>query len=192
MDTVPGGAETVVSTADALRALSHPKRLQLLAHLQKEKEGTATSCGKAVGLSSSACSYHLRLLAQHGYIEPASNDHDKRTTVWRIKGESLKIRPRGDDAQQAAVPISRMLLDEAYRISRTSIEARDTIPGTWRDRSGYSYWRIEMTSQELSDLRESVDQLIWKHAKKQGKRRGSRTVFFMAGGVVNLPTDHGA
>ena len=47
-----------------LRALAHPARIAILEHLALDGPATATQCADVAGLSPSACSYHLRALAQ--------------------------------------------------------------------------------------------------------------------------------
>jgi hypothetical protein len=53
----------------AVRALAHPGRYAILERLQLEGPATATECAQVAGLTPSACSYHLRLLARHGFVE---------------------------------------------------------------------------------------------------------------------------
>ena len=49
------------------------------------------------GLSPSACSYHLRLLAKHGFVEPDdSRDRDGRERVWRAAVTSWVSDPEPD------------------------------------------------------------------------------------------------
>lgn len=57
-----------LTDADAMRALAHPARIALLQHLALEGARTATECAPVVGLSPSACSYHLRQLARYGFV----------------------------------------------------------------------------------------------------------------------------
>ena len=57
----------------AVRALAHPGRYAILERLQLQGPATATECAQVAGLTPSACSYHLRLLARHGFVEEADN-----------------------------------------------------------------------------------------------------------------------
>lgn len=52
-----------------LRALTHPARIAILTHLASEGPATATERASVAGLSPSACGYHLRSLAQCGFVE---------------------------------------------------------------------------------------------------------------------------
>ena len=56
--------------ATQLRALAHPLRLQLLEALSAEGPATASRLARRLGESSGATSYHLRMLARYGFVEP--------------------------------------------------------------------------------------------------------------------------
>ena len=54
----------------ALIALAHPLRVQLRNELRIAGPATASQLARRFGESSGATSYHLRMLARHGFIEP--------------------------------------------------------------------------------------------------------------------------
>jgi predicted transcriptional regulator len=60
-----------LTDVNAMRAMAHPARIALHLHLALEGPATATECSPVVGLSPSACSYHLRQLARYGFVEQA-------------------------------------------------------------------------------------------------------------------------
>ena len=59
---------SITPSPAALKALSHPVRLRMLGLLRIEGPATATSLAARLGLNTGATSYHLRHLAQHGFI----------------------------------------------------------------------------------------------------------------------------
>ena len=59
---------SITPTAAGLRALSHPTRLRMLKLLRIEGAATATQLAGRLGLNTGATSYHLRQLAEHGFI----------------------------------------------------------------------------------------------------------------------------
>ena len=63
----------IVPDATALKALTHPLRLRMLGMLRIDGPATATGLAERLGLNSGATSYHLRQLAQHGFIEEAAD-----------------------------------------------------------------------------------------------------------------------
>jgi DNA-binding transcriptional ArsR family regulator len=68
----------------ALRALAHPLRLRLLELAVQEGSVTTTSASDRTGESSANCSFHLRLLARHGFLVPAAGGRDRRARPWRV------------------------------------------------------------------------------------------------------------
>ncbi|HVW89430.1 MAG TPA: helix-turn-helix domain-containing protein [Gaiellaceae bacterium] len=71
------------SEVTSLRALAHPLRLQLLRLAAETGELTTSAASLRTGESSANCSFHLRLLARHGFLEPAPG-RDRRERPWRV------------------------------------------------------------------------------------------------------------
>src|SRR6478672_11018017 len=102
----------------AVRALAHPGRYAILERLQLEGPATATECAEVAGLSPSACSYHLRLLARHGFVEEAPADdgsvRDGRERLWRAAITGWWNAPEPDAAprevQAVDSTLSRVML----------------------------------------------------------------------------------
>ena len=88
----------------ALKALTHPDRLRMLGILRLEGPQTASGLAARLGLNSGATSYHLRQLAQHGFIEDAPELGSARDRWWRAAHESTHTE---DDAP-AGTPEAEM------------------------------------------------------------------------------------
>lgn len=111
--TAPGTPQSPVEITDprAMRALAHPARLAILQHLALEGPATATECAEAAGLSPSACSYHLRALAGHGFVEEdRSSAADGRHRPWKARVVSMTIG-RGPGQPAAARTAGRLLTE---------------------------------------------------------------------------------
>lgn len=65
-----------------MRALAHPLRIRLLETLLTRREATATELAGLLGQTTANCSFHLRKLAEYGYIERAG-DSSGREKPWR-------------------------------------------------------------------------------------------------------------
>ena len=94
---MPEPDESTVRITDATgsRALSHPLRLELLDVLAEEGAATATRCAELTGESVASCSFHLRMLAKYGFIEPA--ERVGREKPWQLTARERDIRPDFDD-----------------------------------------------------------------------------------------------
>ena len=82
--------ERTVVTPDAsgLKALGHPVRLRMLGLLRIEGPATATTLATRLGLNTGATSYHLRQLAQHGFIVEDAERGNARDRWWRAAHQS--------------------------------------------------------------------------------------------------------
>lgn len=76
-------AGPLTSQVQALRALAHPVRLQLLRLAAVDGAVTATSGSEQTGESRGNCSFHLRLLGKYGFLE-VDAARDRRERPWRI------------------------------------------------------------------------------------------------------------
>src|SRR3954449_2802661 len=83
-------ASAITPSAAGLRALSHPTRLKMLMLLRLEGPATATQLAQQLKLNTGATSYHLRQLAEHGFIEEDGERGDARDRWWKAAHESTR------------------------------------------------------------------------------------------------------
>ena len=100
-------AESVTPDPTALRSLSHPVRLRMLGLLRSEGPSTASRLAERLGLNSGATSYHLRHLAQHGFVVDDPERGNARDRWWRAAHQAT----RTNDAGAAATPEGRDAVD---------------------------------------------------------------------------------
>jgi DNA-binding transcriptional ArsR family regulator len=157
---VPEDDETrrTVGTPDELAALAHPLRLDLLNHLMSSGPATASQCARAIGDTPSNCSYHLRYLARHGLVEPAQESkesEDNRERPWRatITGFSFGSGPQ-------TKTLAAITLQRDHRLAREYLGRIDHVEEAWREVGGLSTYTLRMTSTELAELEQRLDELI--------------------------------
>src|SRR5829696_9001920 len=96
------------------RALSHPLRLRLL-ELLDEGPLTATEAAATLNTTPANCSFHLRLLARHGFVTEAPRGAG-RQRPWQLAEEGMSIVGRSmDDEGRRAVRALMTILDERHR-----------------------------------------------------------------------------
>jgi len=153
-------AESITPDPVALRALSHPVRLRLLGLLRSDGPSTASALATRLGLNSGATSYHLRQLAQHGFVVDDPERGDGRDRWWRAAHRSTSTDPGSD-----ATPEAREAVDafgQAIAVVHTeqlqrSVEERPLLPPQWRRASTLSDWHRHLTPERAQQL---VDALI--------------------------------
>src|SRR5277367_6472978 len=86
------GNPLLLTDPRVMRALAHPARMEIWQHIGLEGPATATECAEVVGLSPSACSYHLRTLAKYGFVEEdTARPADGRERRWRAKISAINV-----------------------------------------------------------------------------------------------------
>lgn len=163
--------ELRVSDATAIRALAHPTRLALLEILTGAGQATATRCAELSGHSVASCSFHLRTLARHGFIEVVPGPG--REKPWRL----TSIRQRIDaDNPAAGAAFDEFYLNHEFARLRAWQEHRRDEPAEWREASvqgGATAW---LTAGELAGFAAELEELIerWFAARAQGPHAADR------------------
>jgi DNA-binding transcriptional ArsR family regulator len=154
-------ARRTITEPEALRALAHPVRYELLNHLISTGPATASQCARAVGDTPSNCSYHLRYLARHGLVEPVENepDQDNRERPWRANITGFRVDLDQPDPQQEAT-LANIALQRDQRLAREHLATRDSLEPAWRAASGMNNYTLRMTAAELEELGSRLDALI--------------------------------
>src|SRR3954463_16373936 len=145
----------------ALRALAHPARLAILERLSTDGAATATECAEVVGLSPSACSYHLRALARWGLVE-AADSTDRRERRWRSRGPVVfgdHQDPRRADVAAAEHLLTAQVLERASGRVLDWLDASDDETPQWKEATVVANRALVVTADELSALLEQVEQL---------------------------------
>jgi len=156
-------------TPKTLRGLVHPIRLRLLDLLQADGPATATGLGKRISESSGVTSYHLRVLAEHGFVVEDTERGTGRDRWWRAvhRTTSFTFRteddPGTEETMEEAERFVRLVADESYRRASSFIgtiasrtEELAAMPWT------VSQWPLMLTAEEARELRTTVSEMIAK------------------------------
>lgn len=188
-------AQDEMLTPTALRGLVHPIRLRLLDLLQADGPATATGLAQRIGHSSGVTSYHLRVLAAHGFIVEDTERGTARDRWWRAvhRSTSFTFRmpedPGTDETIEEAERFIRLVAEESHRHVLAAIA---TIPDR-RDELGtmpwtVSEWPLRLSLEEAEQLKLAVSELIMRYERSRADRDdGSGTV--RAYGVFQLVPD---
>lgn len=143
---------------DQLRALAHPRRMEIIDLLIAEGPLTASECAARLEDSAASCSYHLRQLARYGFVEEAAGGQG-RNRPWQWVPLGNTFDSGGTPAEEAAVEALQAVLDarNIERIRRyRGYQARDP----WREHAVGSDWVIRMTEGELAEVGEAIFALL--------------------------------
>lgn len=190
MTAVPGLADEPgsqqnplkITDARAMRALAHPARIAMLEHLALEGPSTATDCAEVVGLSASACSYHLRELAKYGFVEEdAGSAADGRHRPWRARVVAISLD--NDPGQSGAVKSAgRLLLDSMQarfdEVRSRYLDTQSDYPQHWQAAAGARHDVVHVTPDELTELRSRIADLVsgYRRLDRAQRSPGARLV----------------
>jgi predicted ArsR family transcriptional regulator len=158
-----------VTSATALKALAHPVRLALLEMLVTDGARTASQAAEQLGETPANCSWHLRKLAEHGFVREVTGVPG-RSRPWRAVTEGLTWGDGDEDAETSAAgdALTDMLLERELQRLRAARAAADSEPAEWRDATGVNQSRTWMTAEEANALNEQMVALFLTHADRLG------------------------
>lgn len=153
-----------------LKALAHPVRVKMLGMLRLDGPSTATRLAERLGLNTGATSYHLRQLAQHGFVEEDSERGDKRDRWWRAVHESTTAQPTrlpDDEESREAIGAYWQAVGYAQLESLTAaFRERATLPRTWDEISAHSDWAMWLTPDEARELMSRMHAVLGEYARR--------------------------
>jgi DNA-binding transcriptional ArsR family regulator len=143
-------------------ALAHPLRLDLLELLLVNGPMTASQAGRSLDESPSNISWHLRKLAEHGFVRQNTTGPG-RARPWRIVAESLSW---GDDAEDSAssAALRDVALERELQLLRAALAEHSARPQEWRDATRLTAERLWLTAAEARELGERIAALAEPYA----------------------------
>jgi DNA-binding transcriptional ArsR family regulator len=154
--------DVLIRDPRVLRALAHPDRLAILEELAEDGPRTATELGTAVGISPSAASYHLRLLARFGLVVDAGGGSG-RNRPWRAAGTGFSFEPAEHSepaAEAAAQLLSSELVVRGERETLAFVETESTLPPEWRAASHLANKTLRLTADEAAELVQRLEEIV--------------------------------
>jgi DNA-binding transcriptional ArsR family regulator len=148
--------------ARSLIGIAHPLRIRIRDHLRRVGPGTATQLARELGESSGATSYHLRMLARHGFVEPDPGHEKKgRERWWRATSEVIQIHPSEFLDDGVAREALRVVTEERRRLNEQRLEKwlneRERWSAPWRDAAEDSVYVARLSPERARAL---ADELI--------------------------------
>jgi DNA-binding transcriptional ArsR family regulator len=151
--------------ARSLRGLAHPLRMNILEALELDGPATSTTLSARLGENTGTISWHLRLLAEHGYIEEDVARGTRRERWWRIPGRTV-LDPsefRDDPETSGALDVYLRHLVERY-FDRVRTYVDQNWPGEWQQAAALSDWRdLRLTPAQLTALNEEIAEVIERY-----------------------------
>ncbi|MFI6596653.1 ArsR/SmtB family transcription factor [Nonomuraea sp. NPDC050536] len=175
---MPESRPRVLSDVDALKALAHPLRQQLLTWLQRHGPATSADLAATFSEDRGATSYHLRYLARFGFIEEDAERSSGRRKYWRAIPQDVRLprRPVDPEIALAAQEIGRQWMERADRDLTAYLSNREGF-GEFATAAMHSFGGTMLTPEELAQFGEEYIAFLssW-HREPDQASPGSRHV----------------
>ncbi|MBP0450719.1 helix-turn-helix transcriptional regulator [Kitasatospora sp. RG8] len=157
--------------ARSLRGLAHPLRMQIFELLNLDGPSTATRLAKRLGENTGTVSWHLRHLAEHGFIEEETGRGTKRERWWRRVPVANRLETadfRDDPETRGALSLYMHELVQQY-FNRVTSYVNEEWEDEWRNVGTISDWtKLHLTPAQLQSLNEELAEAIARHTADPG------------------------
>lgn len=156
---------TITDAAD-LKAIAHPLRMDLLEALTIHGPMTATQLAGRLGESPSNCSWHLRKLAEHGFVTEVEGVKG-RSRPWRTTSEGMSWGKGENDlepeASAAGHALTDVLLERELRRLRAARRFEQDEAPEWREAASVMQSGLWLTAEEAREVSQELEALFMTH-----------------------------
>ena len=153
----------------ALRVLAHPVRLRLLRLIREHHPITGAELAERTGESTASVSYHLSVLARHGFIEadpvPGAT---KRHKPWRTTYDRMRMhsdQPGSTPLESPGGAVLASLLADS-RAEQDAFLAGESAPeGSVGDAAAFQLSRLVLTAAEAEQLAAEVAAVLDRYRR---------------------------
>jgi predicted ArsR family transcriptional regulator len=156
-----------LTDARVMRAMAHPTRIDLMELVAREGELTATEAGERLGLTPANCSFHLRQLAKHGFVEEGE-PRPGRARPWRIGSVRHSWDETGADSETdaAAQALTSVILDRDVGRLHAWIAGRHEVDAAWRAAAFLTESLMYLTREELEALGHAITEQVLAYSDR--------------------------
>jgi DNA-binding transcriptional ArsR family regulator len=164
MSELPGAVRQL--DARSLRGLAHPLRVRILGLLRVDGPATATRLARRLGQDSGNISWHLRQLAEHGFIAEDTARGTRRERWWHAVHQANHLDVAGleggpETGELVTAYLGHILDQHADRAA--AFVADGGWPADWRAAADFSAWRLELTPDGLRALTAELAAVVARH-----------------------------
>ncbi|ARF72761.1 transcriptional regulator [Kitasatospora albolonga] len=176
----PKPAPEQITELSRLKAFTNPLRMQLYRLLYTAGTATASQLAEQADLAPSLVSYHLRKLAEHGFVAEASGrSTDGRERWWQVASEQgwgFRGSDFADTPEGAAVvgTVTRGIHENRTAQYRTYLDQTAAWGAEWTDAAFSSEWLMDLTPAELAEMNDELQVIArrWRERSKAAQATG--------------------
>jgi DNA-binding transcriptional ArsR family regulator len=153
--------------ARGLKALAHPLRVRMLGTLRNDGPATATQLAQRLGESTGTTSWHLRQLAEHGFIEEDPDRGTRRDRWWRARARATELLVRDFTDQPELLGVIgiylQSVLENSFARAADFIAHGEEWSAAWQDAATFSDGTLRLDPAGLQALNEDLFAVIDRH-----------------------------
>jgi DNA-binding IclR family transcriptional regulator len=148
--------------------------------LRLRGDSTATECAAEIGESAASCSYHLRTLAKHGFVEQVPSE-DGRERRWhaRVASVDWDAGTEASEEFRAAAALARAaLLELSDDTIRAYLIHERSFSNAWQEAASFLQTAIAVTPIELEAIVGQIQEALapYRADRREHAKRGARVV----------------
>lgn len=154
---------TITPSSTALKALTHPTRLRMLGLLRTEGPATATSLAARLGLNTGATSYHLRQLADHGFVVEDAERGNARDRWWRAAQQATVFPShlaRTEDEKQTLDAFIQAAMIVHTESLQSAMQERPMLTEEWRSASSFADWVLKVPASRAEEMTARLKEIL--------------------------------
>jgi DNA-binding transcriptional ArsR family regulator len=192
--TDPQQERHVTDPAD-LKAVAHPLRVRMLAHLRRHGPATATELARQLDTETGSTSYHLRILARHGFVaeaaaEPGVRRHPRERrweAVHRTTGWSNTQLAASDAGREAAAMMRRRQVEVLVGDVERFEAEQDRLTPDWVEAAGIGDLQVRLTRPALTELWDRFYAHLDELRERHGADPSAAVVSIVVAGFPHQP-----
>lgn len=142
-----------------LKAMAHPLRRRIVAVLGAQEYARATDLARQLGVAANTLSFHLRTLAEAGFVQEAPEfARDRRDRVWKGAVQSYRVgspeTPIGpEDEAPLAAYLDQLTMDQQEMVAKVTAWAPGFATGRETEaKADLSLGTLRLTPDEADRL----------------------------------------
>jgi DNA-binding transcriptional ArsR family regulator len=153
--------------ARGLKALAHPLRVRMLGTLRNDGPATATQLAQRLGESTGTTSWHLRQLAEHGFIEEDPDRGTRRDRWWRARSRATELLVRDFTDQPELLGVIgiylQSVLENSFARAADFVAHGEDWSPAWQDAATFSDATLRLDPAGLQALNDELFAVIARH-----------------------------
>lgn len=148
-----------------LRGIAHPLRIRMLGLLRSEGPATATMLARRLSINTGATSYHLRQLAEYGFVAEDAGRGNQRERWWRAAHENTVLSDgmlAADDSGLGAAFLHAVARTQADNVLRAA-DAFPTLSEAWRRALTLNDYMLTLTAAQAAQLAADLHEVVQRH-----------------------------